>query len=159
MKKEDQGKESFLDLELQVILTFFDKKIGPVPFLVYPRVDSGFHLEIISKLMFQEEEGFFIYTKPSIGTANYYFELQSPLARGEKEMMMISFIFNPNNHNPDRFQVLLEEFISDIKQNQNIYCAFHQSEVSFEKFQRNHNVLRKKVHILYYNGLELGIFH
>ncbi|MFX1298950.1 MAG: hypothetical protein ACFFD2_29345, partial [Promethearchaeota archaeon] len=119
----------------------------------------GIHLEKISNLMFQEEKGFFIYMNPSVGTANYYFELQSPLARGQKEMMMISFMFNPTVHNPKRFQVLLEQFIRDIKQNQDIYFAFHQREVSFEKFQQNLDILRKKIHLLYYEGLGLEIFN
>ncbi|HUW43422.1 MAG TPA: hypothetical protein VMV95_00460 [Bacillota bacterium] len=155
MKKENQVKESFLDLDLHVILTFFDKKIGPIPYFVYPNTQMGFNLEKISKLMFQEEEGFFIYSNPSFGTANYYFEINSPLARGEKEMMIISFIFNPTVHDPERFQVLLKQFIRDLKQNRDIYLAFHRGEVSFEKFLLNYDKLRKKFHSLYHEGLEV----
>ena len=144
------------DLDLHVILTFFDKKLGPIPYLVYPSPHlEPKILEKISKLMFQEDEGFSIYANPSFSTANYYFELHSPLARGEKEMMMISFIFNPTVHNPERYHVLFKQFIGDLKQNQDIYFAFHQREVSFEKFQRNYDVLREKIHLLYYEGLEI----
>lgn len=157
MKKENQGKESCLDLDLHVILTFFHKIIGPIPYLVYPSPHLDLNLEIFSKLMFQEEEGFFIYANPSISTVNYYFELHSPLARGEKEMMMISFTFNPIVHNSERFQVLLEQFMVDLKLNQDIYFAFHRGEVSFEKFQLNYDALRKKIHSLYHEGLALVV--
>ncbi len=108
--------------------------------------------------MFQEEEGFFVYINQSIGTANYYYEIHSPLARGEREMMMISFMFNPTVHDPERFQVLLEQFIRDVKQNQDSYYAFHQGEVLFKKFQQEYDVLKEKIHSLYQEGLELAVF-
>ncbi len=115
------------------------------------------NVEKISKLMFQEEEGFFVYINPSIGTANYYYEIHSPLARGEKEMMMISLMFNPSVHDPERFQVLLEQFIRDIKQNKGIYLAFHQEEVPFKKFQLEFDALKEKIHSLYQEGLDLAV--
>jgi hypothetical protein len=107
--------------------------------------------------MFQEEEGFFVYINPSIGTANYYFEIHSPLAIGEKEMIMILFMFNPNVHDPERFQFLLEQFIRDVKQNKDIYFALHQGEIPFKKFQQKYDVLKEKIHSLYQEGLDLAV--
>jgi hypothetical protein len=146
-----------LDLDLHVILTFFDKKLGPTPYLVYPRPDLNIDLDIFSKLMFQEEEGFFIYKNPVICTANYYFELYSPLARGEKELMMISFICNPAVQNPEKFQLLLEQFVSKLKQNQDFFFAFHKEEISVRKYKLSYDALKEIVHSLYLKGLESAL--
>lgn len=49
MKKKNQSKESFLNLDPHKILDFFDKKIGPIPYLIYPSPHLELNFEKISR--------------------------------------------------------------------------------------------------------------
>ncbi|NVM46348.1 MAG: hypothetical protein HWN79_15670 [Candidatus Lokiarchaeota archaeon] len=84
--------EAKLATKTTVTLTFFKRRSGPHVFYSFPEnVLNNLEKESIAEIMIQaSKERFFINQSSIISSANYYFELHSDWARGNKEMLMIS---------------------------------------------------------------------
>ncbi|MHA1730625.1 MAG: ADP-ribosylation factor-like protein [Promethearchaeota archaeon] len=112
--------------------------------------------DLITKLIdFQEREGFFVHAISQVGTANYFFEIKSPVARGQVEILMISFVFDKGVKNPERFRGLLEKFANWLKKRKHAYQAFHEQQFANKKHGQEFGALVKKVRALYDRGIEL----
>lgn len=112
-----------------VVLSYFDRKIGPTIFSNYP--ERGFKESealIVKKLMDQIiSEGFFTYSFNSSYLVNYYFEIDSEWARGKKEFLMLSVLFRePTSIEIEKTIFTLSiEFTEWLKKTPDIFTAFY----------------------------------
>jgi len=94
-----------------VVLSYFARKKGPLVFYAYPEsfLEEDFSIQIASIMGQVSKEGHFIQQSSTVPLSlNYYFEIPSEWARGNKEMLMISVVLDkPTNK-------LLEESIQEI---------------------------------------------
>ncbi|HEY0089632.1 MAG TPA: hypothetical protein VGB37_12360, partial [Candidatus Lokiarchaeia archaeon] len=78
-----------------VTLSYFHRKIGPLVFYSFPEelLDGDLSVRIANIMDQTFNEGFFTHSFESVNSSNYYFEIHSDWARGNKDMLMISIIF------------------------------------------------------------------
>lgn len=76
------------------------------------------------------EEGFFTHRFGALSSMNYYFEITSEWARGNKEMLMMSVIFdsNPNTNVEEKIVAWFTDFAARLKNNREIFKAFYTAE-------------------------------
>jgi len=116
---------------MHLVLSYFHKILGPRVFLAYP--DASIEEEIINKLIkiFDVEIGetFFeiILINKKKRIINLYFELDSPWARGNKEMIMLSLIMKLKYDSR-----LIYSFLVDASHNMintpQVYKAFYKND-------------------------------
>ena len=108
-------------------------------------------------------EGFFTHSFEEIITLNYYFEIQSDWARGNRDMLMISIIFNQQmiTEIEDKIQSLCSEFSEKLKSNEEIYTAFRIGDIrNFDKEEqeiiiKNNELVKLWVRELYWATIEV----
>jgi hypothetical protein len=89
-------------------------------------------------------EGFFTHSFENLNSMNYYFEIHSDWARGNKEMLMISIIFEQQT-TPEMEQnvsTLSNEFSERLKSNEDIFTAFRQNEINNLKEDERESVIK-----------------
>ncbi len=146
-------------------LCYFHRKIGPLVFYSYPEniLDDQLSTRIANIMDQQFIEGFFTHSFEDIITMNYYFEIQSDWARGNKDMLMISFIFDEQitTEIEEKIQSLCNEFSEKLKSNEAIYTAFHISDIkNFDKEEqeiivKNNELIKLWVRELYWATIEI----
>ena len=115
-----------------LVLSRFDFRIGPMLILNIPELHSQIFLEEIPPLMdlhisdLHEERFFFTYEFDELKTANLIFTVQSPVARGGQEILMISIIIrNEEEADLKIFQELLEQFAIELEEIKDVYKGFY----------------------------------
>ncbi|MFX1447294.1 MAG: hypothetical protein ACFFCG_04085, partial [Promethearchaeota archaeon] len=108
-----------------VALSYFHRKIGPLVFYSYPEnmLDEQLSARIANIMDQTVSEGFFTHSFEKNSSNNYYFEIHSDWARGNKEMLMVSIIFD-QQINPEIEQsvnLLCTEFLEKLLSNEEIY--------------------------------------
>ena len=103
-----------------VAISYFHKKIGPTMFYSYPEgsLDEDLSTKIASVMDQTFEEGFFTRSIGSINCMNYYFEIASDWARGNKDMIMVSIMFfdqQPSQEMEMNVQSLSGDFVKKLK--------------------------------------------
>jgi GTPase SAR1 family protein len=73
-------------------LSYFDSIIGPTIFYSSSPIDKKEHPDIGRILEFQEHEGSFIFSYRKYQTVNHIFYIDSELARGGKDLLMITYM-------------------------------------------------------------------
>ncbi|MFX0057158.1 MAG: hypothetical protein ACFE85_06220 [Candidatus Hodarchaeota archaeon] len=136
-------------MEFYIILSYFDRIIGPTIFHTYPKKRlNETEASIVANLMDQMiSEGFFTYSFNGSNTLNYYFEIDSKWARGNKEFLMISVIFE------DSISIEIEkivfslcnEFSEWLKEKQDIFIAFYKNFSSNHRKNRTTNYTEKEL--------------
>ena len=129
-----------------VALCHFHRKIGPLVFYSYPEGMLNEDLSVrIANIMDQTfSEGFFTHSFENLNSMNYYFEIHSDWARGNKEMLMISIIFEQQT-TPEMEQnvsTLSNEFSERLKSNEDIFTAFRQNEINNLKEDERESVIK-----------------
>lgn len=123
-----------------VLLTYFDRIKGPIIFLSYPEeILKNENCLFIANLMDQiNSEEFFSYSYNDYHTLNYYFEINSHWARGNKELLMLSSVFNhqPSFETEKTIFSLCIEFSEWLKLKEGIFAAFYAND---EFFNQNGN--------------------
>ena len=107
-------------------------------------------------------EGFFTHSFEQRNLMNYYFEIQSDWARGNRDMLMISIIFNRqiNAETEQSVKILCTEFSEKLHANEEIFTAFYINDInSFEDddkelIQKNNALIKLWVKELYWATLE-----
>ena len=111
-----------------IALSFFHRKIGPIVVYNYPNnFDEVSKLRIADIMDQAYEEGFFTHSFGDLTSMNYYFEIFSSWARGNKEMVMVSIVLD-KEVTSDLEHLLLSytiEFASKLKNNKEIYKGFY----------------------------------
>ncbi len=112
-----------------ILLTYFDRIEGPIIFLSYPeQILKNENYLFIANLMDQiNSEEFFSYSFNNYHTLNYYFEIDSHWARGNKELLMLSSVFNhqPSFETEKTIFSLCIEFSEWLKLKEEIFMAFY----------------------------------
>jgi len=151
-------------LKLIVALSYFHRKIGPLVFYSYPENMLGEQLSArIANIMDQTvSEGFFTHSFEKNNSNNYYFEIHSDWARGNKEMLMVSIIFDQqiNSEIEQSVNVLCTEFLEKLLSNEEIYTAFYINDINnFDEpdkdlIYKNNSLIKLWVKELYWVALE-----
>lgn len=122
-----------------VILSYFHRSYGPKVLIEAPQIFSDSQTEHIAKLIDGSfEKGFFIHKFPDMLSTNYFFEVPSPWARGNRELALISIIFRPDyKESLSLYETSLAEFVSKFLNDNEIYKCFYISEFSKLKFKES----------------------
>mgnify|MGYP006277517897 CR=1 FL=1 len=128
-------------------LSYFHRKIGPLVFYSYPEnmLDDKLSTRIANIMDQQFTEGFFTHSFKEIITMNYYFEIQSDWARGNYDMLMISFIFNQqvNPEIEEKIRDLCVDFAEKLKSDVDMYTAFHISDLNKFEGEEQDLIIKK----------------
>lgn len=108
------------------------------------------------------EEGFFTHSFENFNSMNYYFEIFSDWARGNKEMLMLSVLFDQITDSDIEQNVLnwCIEFAEKLQSNEEIFKAFYINEKSSfeadeqEKIGSNEELIQIWLRELYWASLE-----
>ncbi len=148
-----------------VTLSWFHRKIGPIVFYSYPENMLEEDLSVrIANIMDQTfNEGFFTHSFENVNSMNYYFEIHSDWARGNKEMLMVSVIFEQQT-SPEMEQnvlTLFKEFSERLQSNEEIFTAFYindlnsfDDEIDKENITKNDTLIKLWVKELYWATVE-----
>ncbi|MBD3353165.1 MAG: hypothetical protein GF364_16915 [Candidatus Lokiarchaeota archaeon] len=119
-------------MHIVIALSWFHRKVGPIVFYYYPEgeLEEEEKIRIADQIDQAFEEGFFSHSFDELISMNYYFEIFSKWARGQKEMLMISAIFDTNVSSDVEHEVLGEsiDFANRIKNHKDIYKAFYNED-------------------------------
>ncbi len=151
-------------LKTIVALSYFHRKIGPLVFYSYPKniLDKELSLKIANIMDQQFSEGFFTHSFENIKSMNYYFEIHSDWARGNKEMLMVSIILDQqiSLEIEEKISILCNEFSEQLQSNEEIYTAFYINDMNNfdeddqENIVKNESLINLWVTNLYWNIIE-----
>jgi len=151
-------------LKTIVALCHFHRKIGPLVFYYYPEGILEEDLSVrIANIMDQTfNEGFFTHSFEKLNSMNYYFEIHSDWARGNKEMLMGSIILEKITPEMEQnVSTLLNEFSEKLKSNDDIFTAFWMNELNNfdenegEAIVKNNSLIKLWVKELYWATVEV----
>jgi hypothetical protein len=108
------------------MVLFFHRKIGPTIYLErYPDLDPSLR-DQITKIMDFRNSSVFSYTVGTNYTINLQFEIDSPIARGKKEYLQITIIFNERPASCEqKAGALLEAIAKHLQNIQDLYKIFY----------------------------------
>ncbi|MFX1237811.1 MAG: hypothetical protein ACFE8P_08840 [Promethearchaeota archaeon] len=145
-------------MNIIVALSYFHRKIGPINIYTYPEMGLAQNLSLrIANIMDQTfNEGFFTHSFKNTYSMNYYFEITSEWARGSRDMLMVSVIFDQQTtiEIEQKVSRLLSEFAVNLQSNEEIYAGFYINDLSnFEDFKdqiiENHEIMKGYVRDLF----------
>ncbi len=123
-----------------VAISYFHRKIGPLVFYSYPKNSLSKDLSVkIANIMDQQfSEGFFTHSFENLKSMNYYFEIHSDWARGNKEMLMVSAVFDQQilPEIEEKISELCIEFSEQLQSNEEIYTAFYINDVNYHENEK-----------------------
>ncbi len=147
-----------------VALSYFHRKIGPLVFYSYPKdmLERELSLKIANIMDQQFSEGFFTHSFENLKSLNYYFEIHSDWARGNKEMLMVSTILDQqiSTEDEEKISILCTEFSEQLQSNEEIYTAFYINDVNNfdeedqESIRKNESLIKAWVENLYWFIIE-----
>ncbi len=116
-----------------VLLTYFNNKIGPIPFYCYPenslsqiqQTEISKELDSIIKI----GRSFFVKSYSDFTAFHSYFEIESNLARGKVEMCLVSLILDkmPPNEMIEVFSFRLFKLIDKLSLQSEISLGFYET--------------------------------
>jgi len=112
-----------------ISLVYFQRKRGPMMYYSYPEdALNDKEKEKIGEVMIQAaKDGFFVYQSSILSSLNYYFEIYSEWARGNKELLMLSVILNTkiNQAIEEVIQAICIDFTSHLKEDRDLFKALY----------------------------------
>ncbi len=151
-------------LKTIVALSYFHRKIGPLVFYSYPKniLEKELSLKIANIMDQQFSEGFFTHSFENLKSMNYYFEIHSDWARGNKEMLMVSIILDQQItlEVEEKISILCNEFSEQLQSNEEIFTAFYINDINNfdeddqENIVKNESLIKLWVNNLYWNIIE-----
>ncbi len=141
-----------------IILSFFNRKKGPIIFHSYPvkaLIESEM-IEITQNMTQAFNKEFFVqYSSTVPSSLNYYFEIHSDWARGKKEMLLLSIIINkPITSMLEKIiQPICLDFATQIKNEENTFKALYINNMD-NRSEKDRSEIN-----LYNNGLKERIKH
>jgi len=151
-------------LKTIVTLSYFHRKIGPLVFYSYPKdiLERELSLKIANIMDQQFSEGFFTHSFENLKSLNYYFEIHSDWARGNKEMLMVSIILDQQipSEDEEKISILCTEFSEQLQSNEEIYTGFYINDVNNfdekdqESIRKNEILIKAWVKNLYWVIIE-----
>ncbi len=147
-----------------VTLSYFHRKIGPLVFYAFPEgiLDDELSVRIANIMDQTFNEGFFTHSFEKLNSMNYYFEIQSDWARGNKEMLMISIIFEQltTSEMENNVETLSKDFSERLQANDEIFTAFYINDLTNfdesdqENIIKNDSLIKGWVTELYWATIE-----
>jgi len=152
-------------MEEQILcISYFDQIIGPnIFYCSEPQIEKAEYPDLGRILEFNDEEGSFIFAFRKYQTLNYLFYIDSKVARGGKELVMITYMIKAaffRNEIVDVFKYLesktplLEEYILELRKLNEFSSVLHASKkdlaqnriltIGSEDFQREFLLLMDK---------------
>jgi hypothetical protein len=129
-----------------VTLSYFHHKIGPIVFYSYPKNMLNKELSVkIANIMDQQfSEDFFTHSFENLKSMNYYFEIHSDWARGNKEMLMVSIILDKQipPEIEDEISFLLKTESERLQSNEEIFKAFYINEINNFDDNEQENIVK-----------------
>lgn len=124
-------------------ISYFDQVMGPTTLYSNEPLSESLNAPDINRILeFNDEEGTFIFAYRKYQTVNHLFYIDSDLARGGKELLMITYMVKAaifKDEIVDVFKYLdskepiLEEFASELKQLKDITSVLHLKKSSFSE--------------------------
>ncbi|MFW9874031.1 MAG: ADP-ribosylation factor-like protein, partial [Candidatus Thorarchaeota archaeon] len=143
-----------------IILSHFDPRFGPKIMLQAPDSLKESDFNSLPALMDLYSEGFFIHTFGNYKSANYIFNIFSKGARGRTEMLLISIVFDINNNiNYDLSKELLEGFVREFENIEDVYKAFHVENDQYEDATEKLDTIKELFFTLYNSIPEESIMY
>ncbi len=132
-------------MDFFIVLSFFDTKIGPSIFESYPIIYIEEELvDAISSIMdLILSEGYVTYSFDKYFSLNYHFEINSSWARGRKETLLLSAIFD-ERVSIETEKVILTlciEFSEWLKNQEDIFKGFYIKDGTYYKSQKNRKII------------------
>jgi hypothetical protein len=86
----------------------------------------------------QFNEGFFTHSFENLKSMNYYFEIHSDWARGNKEMLMVSAVIDQQiiPEIEEKISDLCVEFSEQLQSNEEIYTAFYINDINYHENEK-----------------------
>lgn len=147
-----------------VLLSFFHTKIGPKIFYSFPEreLDRELSERLYDNMTQQKEEEFFTQSFENVKLLNHYFHVHSDWARGKREMLMLSIMFNQQipPEIEEWISILSKEFSDKMQSNEEIYKGFYKSELKNfeekdqEKILEIHELIEQWIKDLYWDTVE-----
>jgi GTPase SAR1 family protein len=118
-------------------LSYFDTVLGPNTFYCNTLLVANEHPDLGRILEFQEEEGTFIFAYRKYQTINHIFYIDSEMARGGKDLLMITYMIRAAYYKDEITDIYnyllskssdLEEFASELKSNKELTKLLHSHE-------------------------------
>ena len=130
---------------VSVALSYFHRKTGPSVFYSYPLeldiLDKNLSKQIANLMNQSISYGVKTYSFKKLRAMNFYFEILSDWARGNKEMLMVSVILDSSDPSKyktseitDKISALLVEFTEKFKSDDSIFTAFYIENLRFLEF-------------------------
>ena len=150
--------ETKIAANTSIILSFFNRKKGPIVFHSYPEnalIESEM-IEITQNMNQAFNKEFFVQHSSTVPSSlNYYFEVYSDWARGKKEMLLLSIIINkPITPILEKIiQPICLDFATQIKNEENTFKAIYINQMD-SRSEKDQSEIK-----LYSNGLKERIKH
>ena len=123
-----------------VAISYFHRKIGPLVFYSYPKnsLEKDLSVKIANIMDQQFNEGFFTHSFENLKSMNYYFEIHSDWARGNKEMLMVSTVLDQQilPEIEEKISDLCIEFSKQLQSNEEIYTAFYINDLNYHENEK-----------------------
>ena len=150
--------ETKIAANTSIILSFFNRKKGPIVFHSYPEntLIENEIMEIVQNMSYAFKKEFFVQHSSTVPSSlNYYFEINSDWARGKKEMLLLSIIINqPITPILEKIiQPICLEFATQIKNEENSFKALYINQME-SRSEKDQSEIK-----LYNNGLKERIKH
>ena len=150
--------ETKIAANTSIILSFFNRKKGPIVFHSYPEnaIIESEVIEITQNMTQAFKKEFFVqYSSTIPSSLNYYFEIHSDWARGKKEMLLLSIMINKpiTSIMEKRVQPICLDFATQIKNEENTFKALYINDIDSRSEKEQFEIK------LYYNGLKERIKH
>ena len=151
-------------IKTNIILSYFHTRIGTDIFYTFPetQVDNEISDRLYDVMTQQKDEEFFTHAVGNLRLLNYYFQVHSDWARGKREMLMLSIMFNqqisPEIENS--ISLLCEKFGERMRSNEDIFTGFHLKELNNyneddkERIRTSEGLIKEWVKDLYWEILE-----
>lgn len=151
-------------MQASVAISYFHRKIGPIVYYCFPEdILTEEEKSRLAEFMDQiYEEGYFTHKFGNLASMNYYFEINSEWARGNKEMLMVSFVIDktPNQEEEAIFEKFTQDFAEKLKAQKNLFKAFYSTddvqvaEKDFPEIKEFNSNIRFWLKELYWTGVE-----
>ena len=115
-----------------IILHYFHTKKGASVFYSYPKklIDITIVKNISRLIDIGVDDGYTILVEKNKYIYNFYFEIYSEWARGNKEMLLLSLILNKRPSSEKEKQVIEKcyNFINNLKSNKDIFMGLYSND-------------------------------
>jgi len=149
-----------LATKTSVALSYFARRKGPLVFYAYPEstLEEGFAIQIANIMDQVSKEGFFVHQSSTIPSSlNYYFEIPSEWARGNKEMLIISVVLDKPIYKllEESIQEICTNFALQLKNTEGLFKALYMEvidkipEKERSDIKKINESLRNKIKVLY----------